>query len=169
MRRLLLLSVLFATGCPPDQDNLILDERFEDPVAFAQNWVVSGQVQLVTTYHPAEHALQPVGAATLTRAVYLAIYDPSGDGEWLEYSTPCSGEPELWNQQAADGSYQVFASIVAGAPTEWRRVHANLPQVPVDPYGSTATTISSLTLQLLDTSGQCPIDNLRLYQPGSYW
>jgi hypothetical protein len=157
-----MLLVALLAGCPPAQEgNLLFDERFENEAQFRADWAITGDVAFVTTYHPAEHALVAHGVATLTGPLSFYIYGASSDGEWLEYSTPCPGEPEVWSEPG-NGGLVIHASIPVGAPVAWRRVHASFPPITIDPSG---TYIGGLTLELDDPDAACPIDNLRVYEP----
>jgi len=164
MRRLALLALAMGTaGClEPPPGITLLDERFEDGMDL---WTVTGPVEIVTTYHPGEHGLRFLGAAELTRAIGLTIYDEYQDGNWIEYTTSCGGVPQVTIAQELDLTWRVVLLVPTaddGTPEEFERVYASLPPIPR--AESTPATVSALTV-IGDGGGPCVIDNLRLVQP----
>jgi hypothetical protein len=153
-------------GCPPPAENIIiLDERFEEPIG--ARWSVSGVVEEVETYHPAEHGAQFASATTMSIPIALTIYDELSDGNWLEYSSSCGGTPEVWRQYIAPQQYELHVALPDEAdatPAEFERVHANLPPLPGTLGGDPASAYNRLVIEVY-RGGPCIIDNLRVVQP----
>ncbi len=165
MRRLCLLVPLVAGCLGPDDDLLLLDERFEAPVG--DRWIVQGAVAQVETIHPAEHGLQFTDWTDLSGPLTIQIFDEFSDGNWLEYSSSCVGSPELWLQWSGVGnSFELWVDLgfeEDGTPDQFQRVHANLPPVAPSDDWANPTTISGI--HLVSGPSACVIDNLRIYQP----
>lgn len=162
MRRLPLLLLL--AGClEPEDDILLLDERFEE-VPAAPRWAVSGEIDLVTTFHPAEHGLRFGTSGELVAPLGINIYDEYSDGHWVEYSTSCGDPPALRVEPQPDATWRIVLELPLGEPgSSFERVYASVPPLPAAEWGS-PTTISSLVVRAL-AGGPCVIDNLRVYQP----
>jgi hypothetical protein len=168
VRSLLLLAGLAVLGgCPPPaEDIIIVDERFEEPIA--ARWTVSGSVQAVETYHPGEHGAQFASATTMSTPMVLAIYDELSDGNWLEYSSSCGGAPELWLVELEIEHYELHIALPHepdDTAAEFERIHANLPPVPLPNDSSTTSpSIDRLVLEVYQ-GGPCILDNLLIVRP----
>jgi len=159
-------GLLLLAGCPPSSGGVltVVDERFEEPIT--THWTVSGSVELVETYHPAEHGLRFLAATTMSRATLLTLDDEYDDGNWIEYSTSCTGMPEVWAEEIAPSNYQLHVAIPQepdGTADEFQRVYLNTPPLarPQLGGGYDPVTISALVVEAYQ-GGSCVIDNLRL-------
>lgn len=89
-------------GCLEAEDDTVqFTEDFEDGLDL---WGVSGEVSIVTTNHPGEHAVFLAPGASIVHAVSIIRQidvddNPYGegftDGNWIEYSSDCAGRPAL--------------------------------------------------------------------------
>jgi hypothetical protein len=168
MRRALLVpaAVLLAGCLPQEQPTLLFDERFEVMPA-PPRWSVVGELELVPTFHPAEHGLRFVTAAELTTPLGFTVWDEYSDGQWIEYSTSCGAPPTTWLEGQPDGSWWFAIELPPqgdGRPGEVDRIHASFPPVPRAEWsGSRVTGLKVVA----PAGGPCVIDNLRLYQPAN--
>lgn len=160
------LSLVLLAGClEPEDDVLYLDERFE-AVPGAPRWTVTGAVELVTTWHPAEHGLRFVTATEMVASLGITVYDEYSDGHWIEYSTNCGDAPGVRNEAQLDGTWRVVLELPVDGGADlatFERVHVTIPPLPAGD-GWTPTTISSLLVRAV-AGGPCVLDNLRVYQP----
>lgn len=166
MRVAAVLAVLVAlvpgAGClQPLEQIILVDERFEDGL---DAWTVTGEVEIVPTYHPGEHGLRFVEWAELDRAISHYIYDQFQDGNWIEYTTSCGGTPDLWLEPLPDGTQRVVVAIPTasdGTPEEFERVFVSVAPLPRSDAGPTILGV----LTVVADAGPCVIDNLRLVMP----
>lgn len=182
-RIVMLASVLVVAGCLDHEDDRVqFDEGFE--VCGACNWTTTGDVEIVTTNHPGEHAAR-LGEGAVLRAE-LAIqrwvdgnvddygYDQGdfSDGNWIEYSTDCGGRPLL--QLLPNGTdMAIFLRLhePPGQPFERRKMmlpilpYSWVDPTPEDPYDDeeAMVTFRSLTIE---AGAPCVIDNIRLMVSG---
>ncbi len=167
--RYLILAIVL-TGCWPEEDVLLFDERFEGELE--ARWQVSGAVGIIETAAlPGEHGLVFYDVTTMTTPLSVTVYDQYSDGLWLEYTSTCGGSPLV--SLAREGSaYRIWLDLPV-AQSDWRpsgefeRVRLSLPPFPTDPWGSGPDfSIFDLTVATAGTPHvACMIDNLRLYQP----
>lgn len=158
MRTAALLALVLA-GCIDGREVIILmDERFEDPL---DEWVITGDTEIVTTYHPGEHALRFLGPSVLQRGIDVPVYGEYQDGNWLEYTSDCDEAPTVRLQRRLDLSWEIVLELPTPFDSEgWERVFTTVPPIATDPYQS--SWYSQLTVV---ADGGCFIDNLRLMQP----
>jgi hypothetical protein len=155
--RYLLLAIAL-TGCWPDEDVVLFDERFEG--GWAGRWVGAvGSVGSTETVHPGEHGAFFYTTATITAPAGITIYDEYSDGLWLEYSSTCAGAPLVTMLGQTLWLDLPVAAEDLRADGGWGRVHLNVPARVGD-------TILSLSVATAGTpSDACVIDNLRIFEP----
>lgn len=166
--RTLLLAILL-TGCWPEEDIVLLDERFEGD--WGARWLVSGGVTQVETVHPGERGVIFDNETWMDVPLAATIYDTFSDGLWIEYTSTCGGAP-LVTLTPEGATYRIRLDLPA-APSDLREdgafelVHLSLPPTLVDdPWGSEPdVTIDRLRVAVGYTSSDCILDNLRLMQP----
>ena len=99
---MILFAAVVLGGCLDSEDDTVqFEEDFENGL---QMWNLSGEVSIVTTNHPGEHAVWLAPGASIAHGLQIdrAIdtdpdpYDQGfTDGNWIEYSSDCSGRPAL--------------------------------------------------------------------------
>ena len=101
--RILLLATVVLAGCLEAEDDVVqLAEDFEG--CGGCTWTFTGDVTIVTTNHPGEHAARLGAGAVLAhpRRIERFVdgpddgnydYEDFSDGNWLEYSTDCTDLP----------------------------------------------------------------------------
>ncbi len=153
-----LIFAILLSGCWPEEDVVLFDERFEDGFA---RWSISGAVNPVETVHPGETGVYFSDWTSMSTAVTATVYDEYSDGLWVEYSATCGGAPQLnlWGSE-------LWLDLPVGdgdryPDGEFERVHLSVP-----PIGG-SYSITSFTIA---TSGglpspQCLLDNVRIMQP----
>jgi hypothetical protein len=91
-----------AAGCLEIEDDTIqFSDNFE--TAIYVSWIWGGDIQMVTTIHPGEHAAMIGPGAWMEHALSIDRIvdedDPWGqsfsDGNWIEYTSDCVGRPAL--------------------------------------------------------------------------
>jgi hypothetical protein len=182
------VSVLLLGGCLENEDDTVqLTEDFETGLSM---WNVAGDVEIVTTNHPGEHAARLGVGATLARGIQITRMmsdpdDPWGregftDGNWIEYSSDCAGRPALALEATTTPPVQntpvrvrlvLEGPPVAGTFTRDKLMFPALPAYvlppegnswdpPPDPYPITFGQI------VVGTDAPCIVDNLRIMVSG---
>jgi len=182
--RILLLALLLPAGClEPEDDRVQLAEDFEG--CGGCTWTFTGDIEIVTTNHPGEHAARLGAGAVLSHPLQVERYVDSGedygyqyedfsDGNWLEYSTDCGGRPGL-RVDGAGSDLFIHARLEEppGQPFERRklmlpRLPAGIvtdptPEDPYDDYDDVPVIFRELTIE---AGAPCRIDNIRLMVSG---
>lgn len=178
------VSGLGVTGCLGYEDDQVqLGEDFEG--CGACTWTRTGDVTIVTTNHPGEHAARLGVDAALSHdlAIERTLGDGDGydyggdnfsDGNWLEYSSDCTGTPGLALEPlGSDIAIRLRLEAPAGDAFARRKVMLpaipaaavppDVPDDPYDPYDGVSVTFRRLTIE---TGAPCRLDNLRLMVSG---
>jgi hypothetical protein len=157
--RIAAFLVLLLAGCLEPREGIILvDERFEDPL---DEWVLSGDAEITTTYHPGEHALRFDGPTTRQRGINVALWDEFQDGNWIEYTSDCDEAPTVRVAQRPDLTWEITLELPTAFDREgWERIYTTVPPIVREQY-----TYSQYSLFTVVADGGCFIDNLRLVQP----
>lgn len=185
----MILCVAMASGgCLEAEDDLVqFAEDFEDGV---DGWSVVGEVAVVTTNHPGEHAvwLAPGASMTHTLAITREI-DRNGspydggftDGNWIEYSGDCGGRPSLTLEPASDppgtgvGTGVGVRLVLEGPPRQgFARTRLMFPALPPfipqpdddDPWSPSDPPDVRFTSLVLAAQAPCHVDNLRVMVSG---
>lgn len=165
-----LVLVIALSGCWPDEDVVLLDERFEE--GWAERWVLSGSATQVETVHPGEHGVVFLAPTTMSVPLSITTYDQYTDGLWLEYSSTCGGSPVFTSQREGTG-WRLWLDLpmsdfdLRGVGV-YGRVHLNLPPIFMDdPWGTPVEqTIVGLSVATAGApSTLCVLDNLRIVEP----
>jgi len=169
-----LLAAALGVGCFSQTDRIIeLDEDFED--CGLCRWSVTGDVGVISTIHPGEHAARLGSYAKLEQQIDVARgngYDPGDgvqgnlqDGPWVEYSTDCDVGADLSvTHEAAGWAIKVLPGVrTADADGSLRRVYLTLPRLDQpDPYGSSPPPDPFTRFTIATESSICTVDKVRL-------
>jgi len=183
MRILLLAFALVSvTGClEPEDDQVQLAEDFEG--CGGCTWTFTGEVSIVTTNHPGEHAARLGAGAVIAHPLQIERYvdgDDYGtesqdftDGNWIEYSTDCGGRPGLRLDYAGN---DLFIRVRLEAPPDqaFGRRKLMLPKLPIgpidptpeDPYDEENNVPVVFRELTIESGAPCRIDNIRLMVSG---
>jgi hypothetical protein len=167
------LAAVLGAGCLTHPDRIVFDEDFED--CGLCHWSVAGDVGLVSTIHPGEHAARLGPGAKLEQLVSISRgggYDPGDgvagnldDGPWLEYSTDCDVGADLTvTREAAGWAIRLLPGLRSGAGDgSLRRVHLSLPRLdPPDPFGDPPPPAPFTRITIATPAAPCTVDKLRL-------
>ena len=168
------LAAVLGAACFTRADSIIkLDEDFED--CGLCHWSVTGDVGVVSTIHPGEHAARLGPGAKLEQAVSIPRgdgYDPGDgvqgnldDGPWVEYSTDCDVGAGLTVTHEADGwAIRLLPGVRSGTEDgSLRRVYLTLPRLdPSDALGNGPPPDPFTRFTIATTVAPCTVDKLRL-------
>lgn len=151
-----LILAIALTGCFPDDEVVLFDERFED--GWALRWVRSGGVAEVETVHPGEHGIVFLEPGTIRAPIAVSVYDDFSDGVWLEYTSSCGLAPRLTIDGTRLWVDLPVSELDVHPDGAFELVHLSIPGSPL--------TLTDLTLATDgDPSDACVIDNVRILQP----
>jgi len=182
----LLLTVAVATtgttGCLDWEDDQVqFGEDFEG--CGGCSWTFEGDVTIVSTVHPGEHAARLGGGARMQHPLQIqrAVdnddvgYSQDGftDGNWLEYSSDCTGRPALALEPLGAG-VQVRLRIEGPPEHGFTRRRLMFPALPpglapppdwsTDPYAEPWTFMFGNLV--VESAAPCRVDNLRIMVSG---
>jgi hypothetical protein len=181
------VSVLLSSGCLDYEDDSIqFAEDFENDLAM---WNQAGDVTIVTTNHPGEHAVRLGVGATIARGIQITRemsgsdnpYGSEGftDGNWIEYSSDCAGRPSLALEAMTTPPVQTtpvrVRLVLEGPPVEdtFTRDRLMFPALPdyvvpePDPWNEQTDSYSLTFGQIVvGTNAPCRVDNLRIMVSG---
>jgi hypothetical protein len=175
-----------AGGClQPEDDTLQFAEDFEGELS---GWTMTGEVAVVTTNHPGEHAMWLAPGASMEHALSITrsydgdenYYDDGfTDGNWIEYSVDCGGRPALSLEPVTlpagtDNRLRVRV-VIEGPPIggfareklmfpALPSFIAPLPDDPDFPYNDVPDI--QFTSLVVASSAPCHVDNLRILVSG---
>lgn len=174
----LLLSLAASAGCLDSEDDQVQFAEDFERCGGGCDWVSDGDVTIVTTNHPGEHAARLGAGAAMRHALNIdrELTDPDAyessmsDGNWIEYSTDCDGRPGLALEPF--GPDVQVRLVLAGAPAiELTRRKLMFPALPPgaippddpDDYRGPIVRFRSLAVE---ADAPCRIDNLRVMVSG---
>lgn len=181
-----MLAAVLLGGCLDYEDDQIQwSEDFENGVAM---WNQAGDVTVVTTNHPGEHAVRLGVDASIAHGLGITRQvdtdsDPYGDGftdgNWIEYSSDCPGRPALALEPMTTPPERTtpvrVRLVLEGPPIEtFTRDRLMFPALPAfiappegDPWDPPPDqyTIQFGSL-LIETTAPCRVDNLRIMVSG---
>lgn len=164
-----------AAGCLTPEDDVV--QFVDDFEAGLATWALEGDVSIVTTYHPGEHAARLGPGARMSHAldVRRTIGEEGGwrdgfsDGNWLEYTTDCGGRPTLALEPATSPpGPQVRIRLGLDAPPApdlLRRKHM-LPALPAFVGDGDASGEVRFTALVIEAGARCHLDKLQLMVSG---
>ncbi len=176
-----------AVGCLGYEDDQVqFGDDFETGAA---TWTIAGDVTVVTTNHPGEHAARLGPGATMAHGLSImrTVADPSdqygegfSDGNWIEYTTDCSGRPALsleplTTPPGGDRSVLVRLRLVGPPETDFARRRLMFPALPAfvawpddpdDPNPSDGAYQIRFASLVLMSVAPCRVDNLRVMVSG---
>lgn len=172
MTRTILVTVLgLVAGCLTPEDDIVdFSEDFER--CGTCDWQVAGDVSVVTTVHPGEHAVRLGEGAGLEHALGIGrtVGDAqdawSGnftDGNWIEYTTDCTGTPRL--ALDPDGVVEVAVRVRLEGPAGDGFLRRRLMFPPLPIWAGEDETIT-FTRLLVETGAPCRLDNVRVMVSG---
>ncbi len=174
-----------AAGCLETEDDTIqFSDDFETPIYV--NWLWGGDVQMVTTTHPGEHAAMIGPGAWMEHVLSInrIVDDPDdqwgqgfSDGNWIEYTTDCTGRPALAIEPftippGADRTARIRLVLDGSGGGEFGRRKLMLPALPAflgppDEPGYEEYMIQFRAVRLeTGPAAVCTIDNLHLMVSG---
>lgn len=158
-------------GClTPEDDRVDFSEDFER--CGTCDWQVSGDVSVVTTVHPGEHAVRLGEGAVLGHALGIGRTvgsDEDGwngnfsDGNWIEYTTDCTGTPRLALDPEGAVAVAVRVRLEGAVGDGFVRRRLMFPPLPIDAPEGEMITFSRLTIE---TGAPCRLDNVRVMVSG---
>jgi len=182
---MLLCLAVASGGCLEAEDDVVqFEEDFEDGVA---SWTVVGEVAVVSTNHPGEHAVWLAPGASMTHALSITRAlegndSPYGggftDGNWIEYTGDCGGRPSLALEPASDPpDASVGVRLVLEGPPQqgFARTRLMFPALPAfipqpddddDPWSPSDPPDVRFTSLVLAARAPCHVDNLRVMVSG---
>lgn len=187
VKRTILCLVVASGAClEPEDDTLQFAEDFEDGI---QEWSAFGEVSIVTTNHPGEHAafLAPGASIEHPLAIVREIDTDEGyyddgftDGNWIEYSGDCGGRPALFLEPATwpagtDRNIRVRLMIEGPPVGAFGRTKLMFPALPSfiapppddqDPWDPNNLPDARFTQLVLYALAPCHVDNLRVMVSG---
>ena len=172
-------------GCLEAEDDVVqFAEDFEDGI---EGWTASGELGVVTTNHPGEHALWLTPGASITHPLDITraididespYGDGFTDGNWVEYSGDCGGRPALALEPTTEppGSLVRVRLVLEGPPRDaFTRTKLMFPALPPfipapdddeDPYAPNDPPDVRFTSLVVAAQAPCHLDNLRLMVSG---
>jgi hypothetical protein len=165
----ILLPLLLAAGCLEAEDDVVdFAEDFE--TCLECHWNITGDVEIVTTVHPGEHAARLGGDAVLHHDIVIerayesdnGYPDNFSDGNWIEFSTDCAGTPLLAIEGTAS---ELRVRVRLEAPWDETFMRRRLMFPPLPGYIDDGETVVFRHL-VIETGAPCRLDNLRLMVSG---